>query len=89
MEPQFERTVTDQIDFLTRNLVGGDRAAALAALDRLGRPAALAGPASPPARSSLPRAMTSLKLRTRKMKNSAAKPTANVNAPIAICWPTE
>ena len=40
-------------------------------------------------RSSRPRAMISLKLRTRKMKNSAAKPTPKANAPMAICCPTE
>jgi hypothetical protein len=30
-----------------------------------------------------------LKLRTRKMNTSARKPTPNVKAPIATCWPTE
>ena len=43
----------------------------------------------PFARSSRPSAITSLKLRTRKMNTSAAKPMPNVSAPIAICCPTE
>ena len=41
------------------------------------------------ARSSRPRRITSLKLRTRKMNTRAAKPIPNVSTPIAICWPTE
>ena len=35
------------------------------------------------------RRITSLNERNRKMKTIAAKPQANVVAPIAICWPTE
>ncbi len=40
-------------------------------------------------RSSRPRATTSLKLRTRKMNTSEAKPMPKVSTPIAICCPTE
>ena len=50
---------------------------------------AYGGAAACAARSSLPARMTSLKERKRKMNSSARKPTPSVNAPIAICWPTE
>ena len=50
----------------------------------------LAGPpAARPRGASRPRAITSLKLRTRKTNTSEAKPMPKVSAPIAICWPTE
>ena len=39
--------------------------------------------------ASRPAAITSLNERKRKMYTSAAKPQANVAAPIAICCPTE
>ena len=39
--------------------------------------------------SARPAAMTSLNERKRKMNTIAAKPVANVSAPMAICWPTE
>src|SRR5438105_10916296 len=53
----------------------------------LGQPAAAA--ASSAARCSLPRRMTSLKLRAWKIATRAMKPSASANAASAICCPTE
>ena len=88
VDPQFETTV-DRPDRLPGAQPGGRRGAG-ARRRAAPRPSPAASRATFSAsRSSLPRAMISLKLRTRKMKNSAAKPTPKANAPIAICWPTE